>query len=69
MPKPKSAAKKLVYPTTKPDVDKLARAVLDGLVAGGAMKDDAQVSMVIAEKRYAIDRAPGVVITMLKRQG
>ena len=28
-----------VWPAVKPDLDKLARAALDGLVAGGAMSD------------------------------
>lgn len=44
-------------PAVKPDVDKLARAVLDGIVAGGAIRDDAQVSVLIASKAYA-DHAP-----------
>jgi crossover junction endodeoxyribonuclease RusA len=41
------------YPVGKPDVDKLARAVLDGLTAGGAFKDDAQVITLAAGKVYA----------------
>ncbi len=40
-------------PAGKPDLDKLARAVLDGLTAGGAWKDDSQVVTLIAEKVYA----------------
>lgn len=30
------------FPTTTPDVDKLARVVLDGLTDGGLWRDDAQ---------------------------
>jgi crossover junction endodeoxyribonuclease RusA len=41
------------YPFGKPDVDKLARAVLDGLTAGGAYKDDAQVVTLTGSKVYA----------------
>ena len=50
------------WPAGKPDVDKLARAVLDGLTAGGAWKDDSQVVWLIAEKLYAA--APGCRITV-----
>ncbi len=41
------------YPAGKPDVDKLARAVLDGLTEGGAWKDDSQVVALHAVKLYA----------------
>jgi Holliday junction resolvase RusA-like endonuclease len=41
------------YPATRPDLDKLVRAVLDGLVMGGALRDDAQVVELTAAKRYA----------------
>lgn len=40
------------YPASKPDVDKLARAVLDGLTEGGAWKDDGQVVYLTAAKKY-----------------
>ena len=40
------------WPSGRPDVDKLARAVLDGLTAGGAWRDDAQVAVLIARKIY-----------------
>ena len=35
-----------------PDVDKLARGVLDALVAAGVLGDDAQVSRLLASKVY-----------------
>jgi Holliday junction resolvase RusA-like endonuclease len=45
-----------LLPLAKPDLDKLARAVLDGLT-GVAWKDDAQVTTLRLEKRYAVARA------------
>lgn len=44
----------------KPDIDKLARAVLDAIVAAGALRDDGQVSHLSAAKCYAT--TPGVEI-------
>ncbi|HLM89272.1 MAG TPA: RusA family crossover junction endodeoxyribonuclease [Streptosporangiaceae bacterium] len=41
------------HPSGKPDVDKLARAVLDGLTEGSAFKDDAQVVSLQVTKVYA----------------
>jgi Holliday junction resolvase RusA-like endonuclease len=41
-----------VWPDGKPDVDKLARATMDGLTESGAWKDDAQVVLLTAAKRY-----------------
>lgn len=40
------------FPAGKPDLDKLARAVLDGLTAGGAWKDDSQAVALSACKMY-----------------
>ena len=54
-------------PTTKPDADKLARAVLDGLTAGGAYRDDSQVIHLEDWKVYA-DR-PGADITIQEVEG
>lgn len=50
------------YPAGKPDVDKLARAVLDGLTAGGAFKDDALVVALTVTKNY--HNRPGADITV-----
>jgi crossover junction endodeoxyribonuclease RusA len=55
------------YPAGKPDIDKLARAVLDGLTAGGAWKDDSQVVVLACEKVYAA--APGCRITVTDLEG
>jgi Holliday junction resolvase RusA-like endonuclease len=49
MPAPK---RRNARPAVKPDVDKLARAVLDGLT-GSAFADDGQVVELKASKRYA----------------
>lgn len=46
------------FPASKPDIDKLARAVLDGLTDGGAWKDDGQVVTLIVHKVYALPEAP-----------
>lgn len=48
--RPKSA-KKRGFPSVKPDLDKLVRAVLDSLT-GVAFRDDAQVVHVTASKLY-----------------
>jgi crossover junction endodeoxyribonuclease RusA len=47
------------FPAWRPDLDKLTRAVLDGLTAGGAWVDDAQVVCLQAWKRYG---QPGCLI-------
>ena len=52
------------FPAGRPDVDKLARAVLDGLVMGGALADDAQVVELQARKRWADGHPPGAVINL-----
>jgi Holliday junction resolvase RusA-like endonuclease len=49
--KPKRPQFKL--PATRPDIDKLVRAVLDALTASGVIRDDAQVTHLLARKRYA----------------
>jgi Holliday junction resolvase RusA-like endonuclease len=54
----KPATVKRRYPTVKPDVDKLARAVLDALTAAGVYKDDAAVLDALIRKRYSA--RPGV---------
>ena len=50
---------KAPVPITKPDVDKLARAILDGLTDAGVIRDDAQVTTLTARKRYTTE-APHV---------
>lgn len=50
-----------LYPTTRPDRDKLARAVFDAL-SGIVWRDDAQVVTGSTSKLYADGRGPGVEI-------
>lgn len=51
------------FPAGRPDIDKLARAVLDGLVMGGVMADDGQVASLNVAKVYARNgEAPGALI-------
>jgi crossover junction endodeoxyribonuclease RusA len=68
LPRPRSAPKSVVLPAKRPDLDKLVRAVLDGVVAGGALADDAQVTWLQAEKSFADDENPaGCSIEIVER--
>ncbi len=59
--RPKSVtAKKRPFPTVKPDLDKLMRALCDGITDAGLWRDDAQVVKAVPEKVYA-ERA-GVLV-------
>jgi Holliday junction resolvase RusA-like endonuclease len=49
------------YPTVRPDLEKLARAVMDAL-EGHAYKNDAQVVDQVISKRYS--ERPGVMIAV-----
>ena len=72
LPRPSSVSvKKRPLPIVPPDVDKLARACLDGLgqgfdtgkVGDGILfGDDSQVTELVARKFYADDREPGATI-------
>lgn len=54
MPRPVSTPKRSTPPAVKkPDVDKLARAVLDALSSAGVWCDDSQVVRLVATKRIA----------------
>jgi crossover junction endodeoxyribonuclease RusA len=58
-----------LYPTVPPDIDKLARGVLDALQTSGAIADDAQVCDLVLSKRYCANaNTQGVEIT-LQRKG
>ena len=59
--RPKSAPKRVIRPTTKPDSDKLARALLDAL-KGVLYADDSQVVSLNVSKQFAVDGAPGVYV-------
>lgn len=60
LPQIKNPTKRL--PTVKPDLDKLARSVLDALT-GVAYEDDSQVCKLTLEKVYTWGE-PGVYITV-----
>lgn len=62
--RPKSVTRK--YPSVKPDADKLARAVLDGLSINSKMlENDSLVVQLIVTKLYADEREPGAKITII----
>lgn len=65
LPRPKSAPKRTTPPAIKrPDLDKLARAILDALT-GVWFADDSAVVSLFASKRLAeIEESPGVHITI-----
>lgn len=61
LPKPKRP--RWVVPAVKPDIDKLVRAVLDGLVAGGLLADDSRVVRLATDKKYVEPgQNPGVIV-------
>ena len=68
MPRPKATPKRATPPAVKkPDLDKLARAVLDAL-SGVAYRDDSQVVSLDASKRLAeLGELPGLKLTIKER--
>jgi crossover junction endodeoxyribonuclease RusA len=60
LPRPSSISRD--YPTVMPDVDKLVRGCLDGMVKGGAIVDDSRVVDLHAYKRYSVDGWTGVEV-------
>jgi crossover junction endodeoxyribonuclease RusA len=66
LPRPAATPKRRTPPAVKrPDVDKLARAVLDALTSAGAVADDSQVVDLHPVKRLAeVDETPGCRITV-----
>lgn len=50
------------YPSVAPDIDKLARALLDGLTDSGLLKDDSLVVHLDLHKVYASQ--PGALVTV-----
>jgi Holliday junction resolvase RusA-like endonuclease len=51
--RPVSAPKRVTHPLRKPDVDNLAKAVLDALVEAGVLGDDALITDLNISKRFA----------------
>lgn len=56
LPRPKSAPRRVIYPTKRPDLDKLVRATIDAC-SGVAFNDDTQVVAITASKLYAVGAA------------
>ena len=52
------------YVISVPDIDKVARCVLDALTFCGVYEDDKQVAKLTVQKRYDLKRASGVHITV-----
>lgn len=64
--RPASAPRRVRYPLRKPDVDNLAKSVLDALVNVAVLNDDNIVTDLTISKRFAPPDAPeGVEITLL----
>lgn len=61
LPRPQRPA--YASPAVKPDVDKLARNVFDGLTQAGVIRDDARVVRLTASKVYAT-QTTGCVVTI-----
>lgn len=62
--RPQSLPKKRTHHITRPDVDKLARAVLDALT-GILLRDDSQVVELVASKAYAeLGASPGLRVRL-----
>ena len=60
---PRPASAKRAMPAVRPDLDKLARAMLDALKTGGAYDDDGQVVDLIVRKRYPVNgERPGAEV-------
>lgn len=66
LPRPASAPRRVTHPAKRPDLDKLIRAVLDGLTHGGAWRDDGQVVTLMATKRFADGAGPGCSIQITR---
>lgn len=63
LPRPKRP--RYDVPAVKPDADKLARSILDGLEGAGILKNDSRVTHLEATKHYANEATPpGADITI-----
>jgi Holliday junction resolvase RusA-like endonuclease len=62
--RPKRAPRRVVHPATRPDLDNLVKAVLDGCNQAGIWMDDAQVVELRAGKRYGDPRCEVEIASM-----
>ena len=64
--RPKTCPKRRIYPTVKPDLDKLKRAVMDAL-KGVIYKDDAQVvEHGPTAKRYGLPERAEIIVEVVQ---
>ena len=68
LPRPKSAPKRVTWPTTRPDLDKLVRGCFDAMSDAGVWRDDSQCVELQATKCFA-EGAPGVEIVAWAQEG
>lgn len=59
---PRPSRPRFSRPGVRPDIDKLSRAVLDGLTDGGLLVDDSLVVRLVVEEFYS--ESPGVTVTV-----
>lgn len=64
LPRPKSTPKSVEYPATKPDLDKLVRAVFDCLKRGELIFEDSRFVTIRPDKVFADERGPRAEITV-----
>ncbi|MFT4295626.1 MAG: RusA family crossover junction endodeoxyribonuclease [Micropruina sp.] len=67
LPAPKTMPKGRLWPSVKPDVDKLARMLLDALTSSHVITDDARVVELTARKCYPCDAClprPGAIVAI-----
>ena len=64
LPRPPSTPKRIAWPMRKPDLSKLIRAAEDALT-GIVYVDDARITRLLVEKRFAIDAPPRVEICVM----
>ena len=60
----KAKTNKKPFMIQAPDVDKLARSVLDGITDSDIIEDDSRVIYLTASKQWAENGSPGVLITI-----
>lgn len=68
LPRPKYLRKRSANAVARPDIDKLARAVLDGLT-GPIVRDDSQIVVLVVDKELCREgERPGCHITIAPKQ-
>lgn len=58
----KAKSNKTTLMTQKPDIDKLARSVLDAMTDAELIEDDSKVIYLVVTKSWAEQNTPGVII-------